>query len=98
MKPHEDDLHVTTNGHSPALVAKSDGRMVAQLRQQDVGEWQALMIAAPYMARALIPVAERRCESLTTLKRECPRLWADPVEWCFVCAARAALQKAMVLQ
>lgn len=54
MKPHEDELQLSTNGQNPALVAKSDGRMVAQLRQQDVKEWQALLLAATKLARAML--------------------------------------------
>lgn len=54
MKPHEDMLRRETNGQNPALVSASDGRMVAQLRCQDVAGWEALFIAASDMAKALL--------------------------------------------
>lgn len=88
MRPHEEtwdsaeDFEVTILG--PELDRGIDGPR------------EVLARAAPEMARALVPVAERRCESLTTLERECPRLWEDPAEWCPTCCARKALAKAGV--
>lgn len=91
MKPHEE----TWRGTGGYVEDMESGRLRAKVGDNNP-ERVALIAAAPEMARALVPVAERRCESLTTLERECPRLWEDPAEWCPTCCARKALAKAGV--
>lgn len=59
MNPWDDDLRLAGQGQARALVSDSDGRMVAVLRTLDAEQWEALLLAAPKMARALRMVLEQ---------------------------------------
>jgi hypothetical protein len=105
VKPHEEEwivhpLDSRAVVKRDAANAEEDGLVVADVRRplhEDGREVAALIAAAPDMARALVVLAERRCENLLSLESECARLWQDTKEWCPVCRARAALTKAGVL-
>lgn len=93
MKPWNDDLCRKTQGTAPALVSVSDGRMVAVLREMDVAEWEALLLAAPKMGRSLL--AQGRIEDGEWHTEVC---WEFSAECMATCReARDALKAAGVL-